>query len=276
MSTDASVPARRATVATVAFVVFLGGAAFAAPHAAVPPAPVKASPAVETGGPSFFEPFDRLDSRRWFVSDGWVNGDHQGCTWSRENLSISKGVLQLVLGKAKDRIRPYRCAELRTVGHLGYGTYEGRMRTAAGSGLNTAFFTYSNETRDEIDFEFLGRDPGGVQLNYYQAGRGGHESTPKLGNDASAGFHDYAFVWAPGSIRWYIDGKLVRAVSGPDIPTVPSSLVLSLWNGTANIAGWLGPFDASHTPVSADYDWVAFTRAGEKCNFPESITCHPL
>ena len=259
-------------------VLAAGGSAWAvlARPAAPVPAPLPAAaaaPPVEKGGASFFDPFDRLDGRRWAVSDGWTNGEHQGCTWSRDNVGIAKGVLQMTLGKANDRLRPYRCAELKTNEHFGYGTYEARMRSAAGSGLNTALFTYLNTIHDEVDFEFLGRDPGSVQINYFTSGKGGHETSPKLGFDASAGFNDYAIVWAPDSARWYVNGRLVREVKGAGLPVNPGSLFLTLWNGTKVIDGWLGPMDASRTPVLAEVDWVAFTRAGERCRFPTSVTC---
>lgn len=265
--TSTSVP-RAARLAAVAALL---GLATACDAAAVTGQAAAAAPAA-TGG-SFFEPFDRLDVARWMVSDGWVNGEHQGCAWSKANVYVQHGVLQMVLGKASDRLRPYRCAELRTHATLGYGTYEARMRTAAGSGLNTAFFSYVNGVADEIDFEFLGRNPQGVQLNYWQRGKGGHESVPALGFDASAGFNTYAFVWAPGSARWFVNGRLVREEHGAGLPTTPANLFLTLWNGSKVIDGWLGPLDPTRTPALAEVDWAAFTAAGERCKFADSITC---
>lgn len=241
------------------------------------PAPQAPAQPLPQGQGSFFDPLDRIDPKHWYVADGWTNGDHQGCTWSRDNAGVSKGVLRLHLAKAADRLRPYRCAELQTNAAYGYGTYEARMRTAAGSGLNSAIFTYSGKPlspiHDEIDFEFLGKNSRQVQLNYFTAGKGEHGSTPELGFDASAGFNDYAFVWGPGSIRWYVNGKLVREASGPGLPSTPGKFYLTLWNGTANIADWLGPFDATRTPALAEVDWVAYTKAGERCRFPQSVTC---
>jgi endo-1,3-1,4-beta-glycanase ExoK len=274
------VRARLRFVVAPALLVVAAGSALAfqtKPQSPVPAAPPATTKQQLPPGPSFFDSFDRLDTSRWYLSDGWVNGDIQGCTWSKTNISISKGVLQLVLGKANDRLRPYRCAELRTRTVLGYGTYEARIRSAAGSGLNTAMFTYSGPPQtpvhDELDFEFLGRDTGKTQLNYYTNGKGGHESLPQLGFDASAGFHDYAFVWEPTSVRWYIDGHLVRTESGSGLPKTPGNFFLSLWNGTSVVNAWLGPFDVSRTPVLAEVDWAGYTRAGEKCRFPQSITC---
>jgi endo-1,3-1,4-beta-glycanase ExoK len=257
-----------------AVAIALAATVFATSSACAQQAPPK--PVVDAG-PSFFEPFDRINTSRWYVSDGWVNGDYHGCTWSRLNLAISKGVLQLHLGKAKDKLRPLRCAEIRTHERHGHGVYEARIRTAAGSGLNTAMFTYSGppltNVHDEIDFEFLGKSPQSVQLNYYVGKVGGRETAPFLGFDASAGFHDYAFVWMPDRIEWYIDGKLVRRADGAQQPVTPGQFFLSLWNGSSTVNDWLGAFDATRTPVMAEIDWIGFTKAGERCKFPASISC---
>ena len=59
--------------------------------------------------------------------------------------------------------RKFSCAEIRTKAAYGYGTYEVRMRGAAGAGVNSTFFTYVGPPfgeglpHDEIDFEFLGK-----------------------------------------------------------------------------------------------------------------------
>lgn len=229
------------------------------------------------GGPSFFDSFDRLDAKRWYVSDGWTNGAHQSCTWLRDNLSASGGTLRLILRKLPNKHRNHGCAEIRTHARHGYGTYEARMRSAAGSGLNTAMFTYSGppltKVHDEVDFEFLGKDPRQVQLNYFVGAKGGNEKMVGIGSDLSAGFNTYAFEWLPGSMRWFINGKLVHSKTGDNLPSVPGQFFFSLWSGASAVDGWLGKFDPAAGPVSAEIDWAAYTRPGERCRFPESITC---
>lgn len=240
-------------------------------------APGIAQPGV-TGG-SFFEPFDKVDEHRWYVSDGWTNGNHQGCTWRRNHIGLGrgadKGILFLRLDNQADAKRPYGCAEIRTRAKLGYGLYEVRMRAAAGSGLNSAMFTYigpPDQPHDEIDFEFIGKSPNNVQLNYFRDGQGNHGSiAPTPG--ATDGFHNYAFDWSPNAIRWYVDGKLVRTSTGADLPRAPGQLFLSLWNGSAQNEDWLGAM-AYKAPVFAAIDWIAFTKAGEPCAFPQSLRCH--
>lgn len=228
---------------------------------------------------SFFEPFDRIDTRRWYVSDGWVNGSQQGCTWSKGNVATRGGILQLRLTRAPNPLRAYKCAEIRTFGRYGYGLYEVRLRSAAAAGLNTAMFTYSGKpltpVHDEIDFEFLGKAPPSVQLNYFVAGKGGHETLAPVGADASADFHTYAFDWGPDQIRWYIDGTLVRTATGAALPGVPGQFFLSLWMGATPVDAWLGKFVDERPAISAEVDWVAFTAPGERCRFAQSVSCRP-
>src|SRR5690349_19497993 len=45
--------------------------------------------------PSFVDNFSNFSQSRWFVSDGWTNGAHQNCTWSKDLVRLSDGVLSL-------------------------------------------------------------------------------------------------------------------------------------------------------------------------------------
>jgi endo-1,3-1,4-beta-glycanase ExoK len=239
---------------------------------------------------SFHETFDRLSPARWYTSNGWTNGAHQNCTWSSKNLRITDGVLELSLTKNPQGMSPpekaseardYSCAEVRTNNAYGYGTYEVRMNAAAAPGLVSAFFTYvgpypdPDKPHDEIDFEFLGKDARQVQLNYYASAEGKHEKMIDLGFDASKEMADYAFEWREDAIRWFINGRLVheaKAEAGKPFPSTPSSIILSIW-GSDNLDAWLEKFAYPGKPLVARYDWVAFTRPGEECKFPESILC---
>lgn len=228
-----------------------------------------------TGG-SFVDNFERLDTSRWYVSDGWNNGPHQNCTWSRKQVGIKDGVLQLQFIQSKTGERNYACGEIQTTKRYGYGTYEARYRTATGSGLNSAFFTYigpaDKQPHDEIDFEVLGKNSGEVQVNQYIKAKGGNEKLVPVGAKADDGFNDYAFVWEPGRLRYYLNGKLVQDVTDPSkIPDSQQKIFFSLW-GTDTLKDWMGKF-AYTKPTSLEVDRFAYTAPGDKCQFPESIAC---
>ena len=132
-----------------------------------------AAAAAQSG--SFYDTFETLDESRWFISDGWNNGDWHGCTWSRKNVEVGDGIL----------------------------------------------------------IEILGKSPRAIQANYYADGEGGNEKLIPLGLDLSASMQDYAFVWAPEALRWYLNGELLREVTdsaGP-LPVTQGKLFISILNG---------------------------------------------
>lgn len=240
---------------------------------ATAPAAVQALPA----GEAFFEPFDRLDPARWYVSDGWTNGDHQSCLWSRRAVEVADGVLRLsVLPDAADATAdaPHLCGEVQTEAVFGHGTYEARLRSSDEAGLNAAFFTYigpvHDRPHDEIDVEILTRDPGTVEVNTFIAGEMLNGARVPLDPPADAGFRDYAFEWSPAGIRWFVDGVEVHAVSGP-LPANPMKIYLSHWS-TATLTDWMGIF-VPQGPVGMEVDWVAFTPLGADCQFAQSLLC---
>jgi endo-1,3-1,4-beta-glycanase ExoK len=115
-----------------------------------------------------------------------------------------------------------------------------------------------------------------VFLNVFANGRGNSE-TAKLPFDSTATAHDYAFQWLPDSLRWFADGKLIREVkqsAETPLPNTLQKLYISIWNGTGwDQEAWLGRFSYPGRPLVARYEYLAFTRSGEPCHFPESIVC---
>ena len=227
-------------------------------------------------GASFVENFDRLDTSAWYVSDGWNNGAHQNCTWSKDQVDVKDGVLSLTFEKSKLGERDFACGEIQTRKRFGYGTYEVRMKTADGSGLNSAFFTYigpaDKKPHDEIDFEVLGKNPAKVQLNQYIAAKGGNEELVDVPGGANKGFNDYAFVWEQSRLRYYVNGQMVHEVTDPaKLPTNAQKIFVSLW-GTDTLSGWMGAFNYT-APTSMQIDRIAYTAPGDDCQFAESVAC---
>lgn len=217
----------------------------------------------------FFATYPHIDLSRWFLSHGWANGEHQSCEWRSGAVTAHEQGIRLTLSDKGGQKRKIGCGEIQSKKRYKYGRYEARMRPAAGSGLNSAFFTYIGPPlgvpeHDEIDFEFLGKDKDIVEVNYHRNGKNMGPWKIKLGFDATADFHDYAFEWHPLKIIWYVDGKPVHETEdGADIPKNESKIFFSLWSGAPNVNDWLGPFKYTG-PVNADVQWLKFTPLDQR------------
>lgn len=227
--------------------------------------------------PSFVDDFKSFDRSRWYVSDGWNNGSHQNCTWSKGQVSLSDGVLSLGFEKQQLKDREFTCGEIQTKQRFGYGTYEARMKTDAGPGLNAAFFSYigpsDKQPWDEIDFEILTKDTSKVQVNAYIAGKGKNEKLVEVPGGTDKAFNDYAFVWEKDSLRWYVNGQLVNTITDPaKLPSHAQKIFFSLW-GSDTMKGWMGAFADPGRKLSLQVERVAFTALGDPCQFPESLVC---
>ncbi len=225
---------------------------------------------------AFRDEFDTLDSDIWFTSDGWTNGPHQNCEWSKRAVGIADGILRLSFLPGSETSPPgHLCGEVQTNAIYHHGTYEARFRTAKGSGLNAAFFTYIGPVHkaphDEIDFEVLTRDTGRVSLNTFVDGKPQNGTTVPVDPPTDQDFHTYAFKWEPDSISWFVDGKEVHRATS-NLPVTPQKIFFSHW-GTDILVDWMGPFKTPDGPVIMEIDWVAFTPLGTECQFPESVLC---
>lgn len=214
----------------------------------------------------FFYGNKKIDTRNWYVSNGWTNGEHQSCEWQADALTDNGDNLQIKISDKAGKTRPIACGEIRTKKLYSYGKYEARIKAATSSGVNTAFFTYagypSKTVHDEIDFEFLGKDPKKVQVNYWVDGKQ-NATMIDLGFDASKDFHNYSFVWTPSKISWFIDDKLVHeTASDAKIPTHPQNIFFSLWTSSKNIEQWMGEF-IYKSPLTAEFSSIKFTPYNE-------------
>jgi beta-glucanase (GH16 family) len=236
---------------------------------AQPPAPAAAidGPAPRQPGASLAPLFDELrtlDESVWRPSDNYANGELFRCGWRKANSIFKDGKLALRVDNdgcpESCSGRPYASGELQSKNKYGYGRYEARMKPAKLNGAMTgSIFTYNDQPQDEIDIEFIGKDPTIFQSNYFTNGVGHHGSDIQLGYDASESFHDYAFEWRPGSIVWFVDGKPVHREDGArgPLPQAAGAFILNVWPGNT-VESWLGPLEYEQ-PAQAEYEWVRFT-----------------
>jgi endo-1,3-1,4-beta-glycanase ExoK len=224
-----------------------------------------AAGAAHAVGGTFFSSLDSHDTTLWGKSDGWTNGSPFNVGWRGDHITFSGGFMTLTLDNATCTAgcsgMPYASGEYRSNDVYGYGKYETRMKVASGSGLVTSFFIYNGSPWDEIDVEILGKSPTQLQTNYFTNGVGGHETVINLGFDASAGYHNYAIVWAAGSIKWYVDNVLIHTETGGrgPLPTHAGKIMANVWTATPGTGTetWLGVFSYGG-PVTAKYDWIQY------------------
>jgi beta-glucanase (GH16 family) len=219
-------------------------------------------------GPGFRDDLDAWDRSRWLKSHDWANGWEKIIVgWRGENVRFQDGRMQLHLTDNDAAGRPYASGEYQTHAFFGYGRFEVRLKSVAAPGVVTGFFTYTGPTfgkpHDEIDFEFLGKSPRQVQINYFTDGVGQHSTDIDLGFDASEAFHTYAFEWRPDSIRWFVDGRQVHEETGArgPLPSTPGKIYLDLWAGR-DLDDWIGRFAYPGHPLVAEVDCVAFRPLG--------------
>lgn len=168
-----------------------------------------------------------------------------------------------------------------------YGKINSRFATSAGAGVVTAFILLGN-SKDEIDFEFVGTELSIAQTNFYSQGipvytNGGNVTGL---SDVHANFHDYEIDWQPDTITWSVDGNLVRTLNREDTwnatgnrydyPQTPCSIQLSLWpgglstngQGTINWAGGLVQWDSPY--MTNGYYYAQFDSVSVQCYDPPS------
>ncbi len=235
-----------------------------------------AAAAADPKGESFVEQFDAFDPARWYVSDGWSNGDWQNCIWSKRAIRVEDGHLDLQLAPTGQAEPAQICGEVQTKARFGYGTFEARMRSDAWSGANAAFFTYigpvHDQPHDEIDVEILTKDTDRVTFNTYVDGEARNGGASDLDVPTDEAFHTYSFIWEPTRLRWFVDGELRHEVEGEGLPVTPQKIYLSHWS-TGTLTDWLGEFKTPDQPKSLKVDWVSYTAPGEGCQFDGSVLC---
>lgn len=201
------------------------------------------------------------------ASDFYVANSHYGCRWRPENVEPTSNGALLAVHKRPDDGAPCTAAEMQTAGHYSYGRYEVVMRPARGSGLVSAFFTYTGgyfgDPHDEIDIEFVGTDTTQVHFNYFRKGKTGAYEIFDLPFDAADSDRLYAFEWTPEGITWFVDGEPIYATPAGvnDLPVAAGKIHLSTWAGDERIQQWTGP-PTYKSGTGAHFSCVSFVPMG--------------
>ncbi len=237
--------------------------------ATAPPQPAPAPPPASgpaTGGFITFltnpaaDPHFQASTHR---NDSGFYGGH----WRPENIRRVADGARLEVRRIAGETVPFTMAEMKTGTHYGFGRYEVIMQPAKGSGLVSAFFTYTGpwqgNPHDEIDIEFLGKDTTRIHFNYFSNGRRGDHAIFDLPFDAAAAPRLYAFEWTPDRIVWFVENTPYYATTatGAKRPGNKQMVFLSTWTGR-KLEGWHGPATFA-SGAGAVFSCVSFQPLGQ-------------
>lgn len=171
--------------------------------------------------------------------------------------------------------KPYTGAAIITGNDFTHGRYEIRLKSAAGSGIVSAFFLRaSNKTPEgtlihELDFEFMGKTTGLLHMACHQGvdnpSQGKRHETEKkdirMPFDPSANFHTYAIEYTPEAILWLVDNREVWRLGktmADKFEGAKMSLRCNIWS--PNIKPWAGAIDRQQLPAQYEIDYVAYAE----------------
>ncbi len=231
---------------------------------AAPPPPEDPDSEDPTAVPTFQDSFSKgvLNTSKWVVSNYETNdytGGGSNVTFSPNNIDLSGGNLRLEL--TQPTAGTSTGAELTTKLRFGYGTYVFSMRagstspSSTGPGttesgqISSTFIIYnpapSYASITEIDapeIEGLAARFQDIEWDVWKNSVS-TDPTPEYNvlSNPEDGFHRYKFVWAPASIKFYIDGVL-KAICTSGIPTAAAVIDINFygtndtrWGGLATV-----------------------------------------
>ena len=156
----------------------------------------------QAGVMDFTDDFDTFDETRW------SEGNHKlgRSNLDPANVSVSGGNLGIKLPA-----RTTNGGEISSDALYGHGSYTARMKLPNAPSSITGFFLYEPpDYASEIDIEIYNDTSRKIMFSTYADGKQTHTQTMTLPFDPTAGFHDYRLDHAPGSIRFYADGVLMK------------------------------------------------------------------
>ena len=210
--------------------------------------------------------FEHVDLRCWMLRDDTFPGNLS--VFRPDNVEVlTEGVGRLNLRAEHVQRREYTSAAITSRDAFRYGKFSAKLKPACGPGIVTGFFLHRNSPKQEIDFEFLGKDTSKALLNvYYNPGQEGtrmeygYRGTPalvELGFDAARAFHLYEIEWNETRIRWLVDGRCIheRVLWDPTpIPHLPMQLHVNIWHPRSEELA--GRIDLNRLPVHTELQYL--------------------
>lgn len=230
----------------------------------------------------FCDDFDgaTLNPRRWHVNDatGTDSLGRKPALFSPDNAYLGEGNLNIVFRQqavpqkyVRLGYQGYGSAMVRTIERGFYGYYEARAKPMDSAGSSAFWLAWTGlaDNATEIDiFEIGGRTKDAAFDRLYNMNAhvwATPQSTGHLSNGSSwispwrfaAAFHVYGFDWQPDTLRWYVDGVLVREAKNTHW-FFPMQIVFdseAMWN-------WFGVVDDADLPSTFRVDYLKVWRHG--------------
>jgi len=222
-----------------------------------------------------------LDRARWHVNDasGTDSLGRKPALFTPQNASLGNGNLNIVFRKetlpqkyVQLGYKDYSSAMVRTIERGLYGYYETRAKpmNSAGSSAFWLAWTGMADNATEIDiFEIGGKTKNGAFDRLYNMNAhlwATPQSTEHIANGSTwispwrlaSTFHVYGFDWQPDTLRWYVDGVLVRESKNTHF-FFPMQIVFdseAFWN-------WFGVVDDADLPSTFRVDYVKVWQRGQ-------------
>jgi beta-glucanase (GH16 family) len=184
------------------------------------PAPSSSAPAPTGYKLVFNEDFNSIDRTKWNVrNNSWAHNEESIVTSRPDNVFVSNGALTLRAIKESYTVgsttRQYTSGYLDTIGRESwqYGRIEMRAKLPSAQGMWPAFWLRDNTNLGELDImEAVGGRVNSSVQTIHQSTNGdmaksGHEDYLPSGTTAT--WHTYAVDREPGSVKWYVDDRLV-------------------------------------------------------------------
>ncbi|KAJ8557650.1 hypothetical protein K7X08_003275 [Anisodus acutangulus] len=202
--------------------------------------------------------------------------------WGPQHQSLNQDTLSIWLdhnsGSGFKSQRDYRS---------GYFGTSVKLQPGYTAGIITSFYLSNSEDfpghHDEIDIEFLGTTPNKpyvLQTNVYIKGSGdghiiGREMQFHLWFDPTKGFHNYAILWNPNEIIFFVDDVPIRRYprkSDATFPQRPMYVYGSIWDASS----WA----TEDGRIKADYKYQPFVGRYNNfkiggCTTNDSPSCDP-
>jgi len=184
-----------------------------------------------------------LDLNKWMYQEscGDIFGPNNLQCYVRDNVAVRDGNLVITAKKERMEDKDFTSGRIRQRGDgFTYGAYVVRARLARGDHLWPAIWLMGDETNacryEEIDIaEYRGQASEYNQLEQAAHwGRAWYALTSKGAKvrgpaDLSQDFHEYAVLWIPNRIEYYIDNQLYfeTSLSDPSWTSNPTNIPCS-------------------------------------------------